>query len=137
MAAYYKKQGKTLIQVLRALYEQYGHYKEEQVSFVLEGTQGTKRIQRIMENFRKQQFAKFGGMKVEEKIDYSNGYKEIDRSDVLKFMLEDENWFAVRPSGTEPKIKFYFYAKAKNEPESLRRLQAVKEEVLAFAKGVE
>ena len=76
-------------------------------------------------------------MKVEEKIDYSNGYKEIDRSDVLKFMLEDENWFAVRPSGTEPKIKFYFYAKAKNEPESLRRLQAVKEEVLAFAKGVE
>lgn len=137
MAAYYKKQGRSLLQVLDALYEQYGFYKEEQVSFVLEGMKGTERIKRIMQRCREEQFVQFGGMKIEEKIDYRNGYKEIAKSNVLKFVLEDENWFAVRPSGTEPKIKFYFYAKADNEREALKRLQKVKEDVLSFAEGIE
>ncbi|CUX36455.1 phospho-sugar mutase [Clostridium sp. C105KSO13] len=129
-AAFYKKQGKTLIQVLHELYEKYGYYKEEQISVVLEGTAGAKRIGRMMEAFRANRSTKFGGMKVEEVIDYQNGYKDISKSNVLKFVLENETWFSVRPSGTEPKVKLYFYTKGENESTALAVIKRVKEDVL-------
>lgn len=129
-AAFYKKQGKTLLQVLHELYGKYGYYKEEQISVVLEGIAGAKRIGRMMEAFRKNAAAEFGGMKVEEVIDYRNGYKDISKSNVLKFVLENETWFSVRPSGTEPKVKLYFYTKGENESAALAAVKKVKEDVL-------
>ncbi|HCR82713.1 phospho-sugar mutase [Muricomes intestini] len=129
-AAFYRKQGKTLLQVLQELYEKYGYYKEEQVSIVLEGIAGAKRIGRMLEAFRTAPLAEFGGMKVEEVIDYQNGYKDISKSNVLKFVLENETWFSVRPSGTEPKVKLYFYTKGESEGTALAAIERVKEDVL-------
>ncbi|MBA4699177.1 MAG: phospho-sugar mutase [Ruminococcus sp.] len=128
-AAFYKKQQKTLLQVLYELYEQYGYYKEEQVSLVLEGIAGARRIERMMEAFRTGDYSEFGGFKVEEVIDYQKGYKDISKSNVLKFVLENEIWFSVRPSGTEPKVKLYFYAKGETEEEAVTFIQKVKADV--------
>jgi phosphoglucomutase len=136
-AAFYKKQGKTLYQVLYELYEQYGYYKEEQISLILEGNAGAKRIDRMMEAFRTEHFTGFGTLKVKEVIDYRDGYKDIGRSNVLKFILEDETWFAVRPSGTEPKMKLYFYAKGKTEKSAEAFIQSVKEDVLSKLNKIE
>ncbi len=110
MAAFYKKNGMTMEDGLNELYEKYGYFAEDQVSLVLKGVEGSERIGRIMDVFRGEKHEKFGSFDVEETIDYINGYKDIPASNVLKYQMADGSWFAMRPSGTEPKIKFYYYA---------------------------
>ncbi len=129
-AAFYKKQGKTLYQVLYELYDQYGYYKEEQISLILEGKAGAERINRMMEGFRTENPSVFGGLKVIDVIDYREGYKDIGKSNVLKFILEKETWFAIRPSGTEPKMKLYLYARGETEEIADELIQTVKTDVL-------
>lgn len=129
-AAYYKKQGKTMLTVLEDLFEQYGNFQEEQVSLVLEGAEGAERIARMMKTYRVDYIKTFDDMKVEKVIDYINGYEDIASSDVLKFILSDGSWFALRPSGTEPKIKFYIYSKAETKEQSLSKIKIIKDELL-------
>lgn len=117
-ACYYKAQGKTLVDVLDGLYEELGTYQESQTSITLAGKEGAERIKEIIATFRNDAPKEIGGLKVSANEDYGtlkhyeNGTETdlvgFTKSDVLKFYLEDGSWIAVRPSGTEPKCKFYY-----------------------------
>ena len=108
MAAYYYDKGMTLYEGLQEVYKKYGYYKEELKSITLKGIDGMKQIQNIMNSFRISDIASIADIKVSEIRDYKKGINDLPKSDVLKFILDDGSWIAVRPSGTEPKIKFYF-----------------------------
>ena len=137
MAAYYKKKGMTMADALEKLYETYGFFAEDQVSLVLEGLAGAERIGRMMDAVRGGKPDHFGDLKVKETIDYIDGYEDIPASNVLLFKMEDGSWFAMRPSGTEPKIKFYFYAVDKTKDESKARVDAMRDAVLGMVNAVE
>ena len=126
MAAYYQKKGMTLMQALESLYEKYGYYSEDQVSLVREGAEGAALIGRIMDAFRDGKPQSFGRFTVQKTTDYINGYEDIPASNVLRFDLGEGTWFAMRPSGTEPKIKFYYYSKADTKAESARTVEEMK-----------
>ncbi|WP_053955243.1 phospho-sugar mutase [Inediibacterium massiliense] len=121
-AAYYKKQGKSLLDILEEIYKEYGYYQEKLISLVLEGIEGQKRIKRMMEVYRKEYPTEIGEKKLAKYMDYDQEKAfdflkqqeekvDIPVSDVLKFLFDDGSWYAVRPSGTEPKIKIYLYTK--------------------------
>ncbi|MDN4593649.1 phospho-sugar mutase [Polycladomyces subterraneus] len=114
MAGYYHERGKTLVEVLNELYRRYGTYREDLFSLTLEGKEGQDTITRIMERLRGKRLSDIGGLSVRECQDYLKGIDGLPSADVLKYRLEDGSWVAVRPSGTEPKIKFYFSVVADN-----------------------
>ncbi|MBE6117895.1 MAG: phospho-sugar mutase [Erysipelotrichaceae bacterium] len=136
-AAYYRKQGKTLWNVLEEIYEKYGFFAEDEPNLILKGISGAARIKRMMSAVRENPPQTIAGSKVTELVDYINGYEDIPASNVLRFRLEDGCWFAIRPSGTEPKIKFYFYAVGKSREEALERNAAIREEVMEIVNAVE
>lgn len=136
-AAYYRKQGKTLFNVLQELYEKYGYYVEDEPNLILEGIEGANRIKRMMASVRENLPKEVAGYKVEKVIDYINGYEDIPASNVLRFYLENGSWFAIRPSGTEPKIKFYFYTKDETHDKALAVNKAIKEDILKIVNAVE
>ena len=115
--AYYKKQGLTLWDQMNKMYEKYGYYKEKQMSITLKGIEGAEEIKKMMENMRNNPPKEIAGLKVKSFGDYEkqeiideNGNKTqtgLSKSNVLYFDLEKNSWVCVRPSGTEPKIKFY------------------------------
>lgn len=117
-ACYYKSQGKTLVDVLHELYAELGYYEESQTSLQLEGQAGAERIQEILTTLRNDVPSSIHGIDVVRFEDYktcriveNDKVSELtgfDKSDVLKFYLADGSWIAVRPSGTEPKCKFYY-----------------------------
>ena len=139
VAAYYKKKGQTLYDGLQALYEKHGYYQEKTISVTMSGLSGAEKIKALMAKFRQQAPEAFAGKKVVETQDYgtsertrADGQKEaidMPSSNVLKYVLEDGSWIAIRPSGTEPKIKFYIGAKADSQA-------AVNEKVTAFEKEI-
>ena len=119
MAADYKTKGMTLYDGLTALYERYGFYIEDLKTYTFSGLDGVEKMKSIMESFRQNPPSILGGLKVQKlwdvskntKTDIASGKVEelgLPKSNVLKFELEGGSWIAVRPSGTEPKIKFYF-----------------------------
>ena len=108
MAAYYYDKNMTLYEGLQEVYKKYGYYREELQSITLKGIDGMEQIKSIMNTFRTSNIKEIAGIKVAEIKDYSKGIDNLPKSDVLKFILEDNSWIAVRPSGTEPKIKFYY-----------------------------
>ena len=136
-AAYYRKQGKTLFNVLNELYDRYGYYAEDEPNLILEGIEGAKRIKRMMTYLRNNLPKAVAGYKVEKVIDYIKGYDDIPASDVLRFFLENGSWFAVRPSGTEPKIKFYFYSDQESREKALQVNKAIREDIMATIMAVE
>ncbi|CAM3342718.1 phospho-sugar mutase [Saccharibacillus brassicae] len=107
-AAYYKTQGKTLYEVLEDLYEQFGTFVERLESRTMKGKDGLAKIQSIMSDWRENPPTEVGGVKVVQTLDYAQGIDGLPSENVLKYMLEDDSWFVLRPSGTEPKIKVYF-----------------------------
>ncbi|WP_391375644.1 phospho-sugar mutase [Lysinibacillus sp. KU-BSD001] len=124
MAAYYKAQGQTLLDVLYHLYEELGWYKEALVSLTFEGIEGQQKMASIMETFRQHPPTSFAGIAVEQMEDYRLGnINGLPKADVVKFMLADESWICVRPSGTEPKCKFYIGVKAQSETASMKRME--------------
>lgn len=129
-AAFYKSQGKTLYDVLQELYESYGYFMEKLESKTLKGKDGVEQIQRMMESWRSNAPSEIAGVRVTEIEDYSQGLYGLPKENVLKFKLEDQSWFCLRPSGTEPKIKFYFAVKGKSGPEAASQLQALIQAVL-------
>lgn len=122
MAAYYKSQGKSLLDVIDELFNEYGYYSNEVVSIVLEGLDGQERISRIMTQVRNNPIKEVCDYKVKNIIDYQNDDTGLPKSNVLKYYLEDDSWFAIRPSGTEPKIKIYINAIGKDMDESKDKL---------------
>ena len=136
-AAYYRKQGKTLYNVLMELYEKYGYYAEDEPNLVLEGIPGAQRIKRMMSHVRENLPTEVAGYKVEKVIDYINGYEDIPASNVLRFYLDNNSWFAIRPSGTEPKIKFYFYTDQDSREKALAVNKEIKDAVMDMVLAVE
>ena len=124
-AAYYKKQGMSLWDAMLSIYEKYGYYKEDIISMELAGIEGLEKIQKILSGLRENAPEEFAGFKVERIRDYQLDYiKDVEtgatrptglpKSNVLYYELTDNAWVCARPSGTEPKIKFYFGAKGKS-----------------------
>ena len=136
-AAYYRKQGKTLWDVLNDIYDKYGAFAEDEPNLVLEGIAGSQRIQRMMKFFRENIPAQVAGVKVDKVIDYINGYEDIPPQNAIRLFLENGSWFAVRPSGTEPKIKFYFYSNQNTREEALRVNGEIKSAILDLINSVE
>ena len=138
LAAWCRKNGMTLGEYLQHLYRKFGFYAEDQVSFVLQGIPGAERIKRIMEAFRNGKPQSFGRFTVKNCIDYLNGYEEIPASNVLIYHMTDGNWFAMRPSGTEPKIKFYYYAKSMDDEKQAKdAVEDMKEAVGEMVEKIE
>lgn len=118
MAAYYSTHGKTLLDALEDLYEQFGYYKEALVSKIFEGKDGQEQMIAILNNYRLNMPSEIAGVTVVRVEDYLTGIAtlqdgttgpiDLPKENVLKFILEDNSWIAIRPSGTEPKCKFYF-----------------------------
>jgi phosphoglucomutase len=140
-AAYYKTKGKTLLDVLEEIYIKYGYYRENNFSIVLEGLEGKEKISNMMINYRKNFPKNVNDIKLIKYVDYQeekeydiinnkNSEVDIPKSNVLRFWFEDGSWYAVRPSGTEPKIKVYIYSKGKTLKESENKLKLFKESIL-------
>ena len=107
MAAYYYDKGMSLYEGLIELYDKVGYFKEDMISLTLSGISGLEKIKEIMEYFRNNGLEQIGCLKVIETKDYNEGIDGLPKSNVLKFILEGGSWVAARPSGTEPKLKFY------------------------------
>ncbi|PEC51946.1 phospho-sugar mutase [Bacillus sp. AFS096315] len=142
VAAYYKSQGKTLYDGLLEIFEKYGYFKEDLVSMTLKGKDGAEQIQQMMNEFRMNPPKEFASLEVAVIEDYKESTKtnledgttieiNLPKSNVLKYILSDESWCALRPSGTEPKIKFYFGVKGNSLTNSVEKLDAIKKDLLS------
>ncbi|MGZ3849815.1 MAG: phospho-sugar mutase, partial [Flavisolibacter sp.] len=126
MAAYEKNKGRSLYEKLLDLYLQYGYYQEDLISITRKGMNGQQEIAQMMEQYRKTPPRELAGIKVTELLDYQTQVRtnlltgatqpiKLPRSNVLQFILADGSKISARPSGTEPKIKFYFSVNTKLE----------------------
>ncbi|MGH1162977.1 phospho-sugar mutase [Bacillus mycoides] len=141
VAAYYKSQGKTLYDGLLEVFKKYGFFREDLVSLTLKGKDGAEQIQKMMATFRENPPKEVAGLTVAAVEDYKesiittlqDGNKEeihLPKSNVLKYQLEDGSWFCLRPSGTEPKIKFYFGVQDDSLQNSEQKLLTIKEDIM-------
>ncbi|MES5929201.1 phospho-sugar mutase [Bacillus cereus group sp. MG9] len=141
VAAYYKLQGKTLYDGLLEVFKKYGFFREDLVSLTLKGKDGAEQIQKMMATFRENPPKEVAGLTVVAVEDYKesiittlqDGNKEeihLPKSNVLKYQLEDGSWFCLRPSGTEPKIKFYFGVQDDSLQNSEQKLLTIKEDIM-------
>lgn len=137
MAGYYKKQGKTLLQVLEEVYKEFGYYNEKLLSIVLEGVDGQQRIKRMMDDIRHMPVESIGEMMLQKTVDYLSDETDAGRSNVLKYYMDDGSWYAIRPSGTEPKIKLYIYSKGKSEEDAKDKVELIEKVVRHRMESVE
>lgn len=124
MAAWYKNQGKTLVDGLNEIYDEYGYYLDYLDSFVLKGKDGAEKIQSLMADFRAKGTALLPNIK--EIIDFKDGIRDLPKENVLKYIFDDGSWMAVRPSGTEPKIKVYYSIVDENRQNAGVRLENIR-----------
>lgn len=124
MAAWYKNQGKTLVDGLNEIYDEYGYYLDYLDSFVLKGKDGAEKIQSLMADFRAKGTALLPNTK--EIIDFKDGIRDLPKENVLKYIFDDGSWMAVRPSGTEPKIKVYYSIVDENRQNAGVRLENIR-----------
>ena len=142
VAAHFKSEGKTLYDGLQALYEKYGYFLEKTISVTVQGLEGPAKIKALLDGLRKEVPSNFGGIKValaqdfsvNQQVDAEGIVSEIGlpTSNVLKYILEDGSWIAVRPSGTEPKIKFYMGVKAATQEEAEEKLEKFQKDLDAY-----
>ena len=144
MAAYYKNIGKNLIEVFDALQQKLGYHVESQYSYKVSGSEGVKEIQQLMENLRKANYAIIANEKVVTVEDYLSLTAKTndqvyplhyEQSNVLRYLFEDGSFIAIRPSGTEPKCKFYFAFCGKTQKEAQERHDKMKEFILSEIKN--
>lgn len=139
-AAYYKSKGLTLYDQMLNIYKEYGYYMEDAIAITMEGKDGAEQIRNIMEKVRnnppseigKHKVIKFIDYKKEIKINMQNGKEEktnLPNSNVLYLELENDNWCCIRPSGTEPKIKFYLGVKSNSEENAKKELENMKQSI--------
>ncbi|WP_455537967.1 phospho-sugar mutase [Terrisporobacter sp.] len=126
MAAYYYSKGMSLYEGLQDLYKTYGYFKEETISLTLAGKEGLEKISEIISYFRNTNMETINNKKVVDVKDYVGGIDGLPKANVLKYFLEDESWVAVRPSGTEPKLKFYVAVKGDNEAQCDEKIDGIK-----------
>ena len=142
-AAWCRHQGTTLCGQMDQLFEKYGYYKEDLSTLTLKGQDGAKKIQEMMESIRKDTPTQIGGLSVTQfrdyredtMIDYKTGERNptgLPKSDVLYFELEGGAWCCIRPSGTEPKIKFYIGVKGRDEQDAGRQLETMEQAFLGL-----
>ena len=142
VAAHFKSEGKTLYDGLQALYEKYGYFLEKTISVTVQGLEGPAKIKALLDGLRKEVPSNFGGIKVSVAQDFAVN-QQVDAqgvvskiglptSNVLKYILEDGSWIAVRPSGTEPKIKFYMGVKAATQEEAEEKLAKFQKDLDAY-----
>lgn len=142
-AAYYKTQGKTLWDAMIDMYEKYGYYKDNVKAMTLKGIEGLEKIQTILETLRADAPKEIGGYKVLKVRDYKKDTitdladgkvtsTGLPASNVLYYELEDDAWVCVRPSGTEPKVKFYYGIKGTSLEEADAKSESLGKEVLAM-----
>ncbi|MBQ1491639.1 MAG: phospho-sugar mutase, partial [Blautia sp.] len=136
IAAYYRKQGLSILEAMEQIYQEVGYFGEGAHSIVLQGKEGQETIGKIMEYFRDTPDLSFGGVKVAKRIDYIDVYEDIPAQNALKFEMEDGSWLAMRPSGTEPKLKFYFYSWDKDKDEAQAKLTKIQDGVCSVADGM-
>lgn len=140
MADYYKKQGMTLYDALEGLYQKFGYFIEGIQSMTLEGIEGKKQIANIMEKFRANHFDAFADEKLvtyndyqsKESLDLASGEKsaiDLPKSNVLKFVFNENSWYALRPSGTEPKLKVYYSVTGKSRERAEEKMEILKKAV--------
>ncbi len=128
MAQYYKLQGMNLVQAMRALYEKYGYYHNKTISLSYPGADGAAKMAGIMKTLRASAPAAIAGSAVEAVVDYGEGVNGLPKANVIEFDLEGGNKAIVRPSGTEPKIKLYIFAKGADAAEADALLDAIEED---------
>ncbi len=143
MAAWCKKNGKTVWDQMITLYEKYGYFKESQYSITMKGIDGAKQIEEIMNKLRSNPPKNFGELKVREFRDYdtgrtlnletdTEGETGLPQSNVLYFDLTNDSWCCARPSGTEPKIKFYMGVKGTSLEDAEAKLAQLTEDLKAY-----
>ena len=143
VAAFYKKQGKTLWDAMLDMYEKYGYFKEGLHTITLKGMDGAAQIQNMMDKARKNPPMELAGLKVEAVRDYTKDERKdvktgeitptgLPSSNVLYYELSNNSWCCIRPSGTEPKIKFYFGVKGESLEDSAQKLDALKDALIQF-----
>ena len=135
VAAYYKKQGKTLYDALQMIFDTYGYFSEKTISVTMSGQEGSAQIAALMQTFREKAPTHFADVKVIQTEDFKHLTKTFEDgtvemlttppSDVLKYVLADDSWIAVRPSGTEPKMKFYIGVKADSQVAADEKIEAL------------
>jgi phosphoglucomutase len=141
VAAYYKGKGMTLYQGLLEVFDKYGYYLEDLYSLTLKGKAGAEQIADILQNFRSEPPTKVANSQIDVIEDYQSserknsdgkslGIIDLPKSNVLKYKLQDGSWFCIRPSGTEPKVKFYFGVRGNSLEDSNNKLDALKQDVL-------
>ncbi|WP_426553992.1 phospho-sugar mutase [Bacillus velezensis] len=147
VCAFYKKQGMSLYDALLSIFKEYGYYREGLKSLTLKGKQGAEQISAILTSFRNDPPKQMAGKQITQVEDYSTGKRtvfadhreediDLPKSNVLKYFLEDGSWFCLRPSGTEPKVKFYFAVKGTSLQDSEQRLAALSEAVMKTVDGI-
>ena len=127
MAAACKAKGRTLVDELELLYKKYGYYLDALSSYTLEGAKGVEQIRNSMAKLRKEGIRAIPG--TIKMTDYLQETEELPRSDVLKFFWADGSWMAARPSGTEPKIKFYYSICGSSQDQAEKRLRTIQQQV--------
>ncbi len=143
LALHYKQKGLTVYEALQQVFEKYGFYKEGLESLTLKGKEGVEKIAGIMTSLRENPPESMAGLSINKIEDYETGLSlspenqkttpiDLPSSNVLKYFLEQDAWFCVRPSGTEPKVKFYFGVKGESLEESEQKLQQLKDAVMAY-----
>ena len=148
ITAYYKAKNKTLIDMLEEIYEEFGYNIDATISLVLEGIEGQKRIGRMMTQYRDIYPAKVGEMNLAYYTDYSLSqslntktgevsFVDVEKQNALKFTMEDTSWYALRPSGTEPKIKIYINTVGSTRQEAEKKLEIMKTEVISKLESIE
>jgi len=147
LAAYYKSQNLTLYEALLSLYEKYGYFMESLEAITFKGKEGVEKIAHILTSLRNNPPKEISGVKVSSTRDYKTseivnlltGEKSTSKlpsSNVLYYDLEDSSWVCVRPSGTEPKVKFYFGVNGNTETETEQKLQRLKKDVMALIESI-
>ncbi|CUO46036.1 phospho-sugar mutase [Clostridium disporicum] len=133
MVLYYKEQGLNLYEAMIKLYEEYGFTQEELISIELQGKEGQEKIANCLNSLREDKITEVNGVKVVKAFDYHKTEETgLPKSNVLKYILEDDSWFVVRPSGTEPKMKVYFSVVGESLKDSEEKLAAFNKNVMSI-----
>ena len=142
MALYYKEEGLTLYEALVKLYEEYGFTQEELISIELQGKEGQEKIANCLDTLRKNKLTEINNVRIVKAFDYKLSEEttygsetvvseiKLPKSNVLKYILEDDSWFVVRPSGTEPKMKIYLSVVGKSLDDSEEKLNKFKNVIM-------
>jgi phosphoglucomutase len=140
VCAFYKKRGISLYEALLGIFDEFGYYQEGLRSLTLKGKEGAELIQKTLAAFRAERLTNINGLKVAAIEDYLTGTRiktnggeepiDLPKSNVLKYLLEDGSWMCLRPSGTEPKIKFYFGVTSNSFDESKKKLSDIEQKLM-------